>query len=353
MNFKRLFFGGKDVFGLDIGSSCVKVVHLRQEADGYTIASAERVEIVQNVIADHGKVDNIIKAIRKCIKSSQIKTRYAVCGLSGPDVAARCFKFPGLRAGEINNAVLFEAEHVCPFDHGQFIVDYQVIDKGNNDSKNNDQIKGVLVASTADAIGRKSRLARAAYINCVLMDVEGLALLNCFSHCEKSVPGETTAILDVGSKFTNLAILRDDKLPFVRDIFHAADEIVDHIASESDISSQAVRDNLYSRQDKAQDSKQLTDSLETACANLVTDITETLRYHFVQHGHTVDKILVCGGFANANGFIEFLDSKLSAEVILWNPLSKMKIAPKANFADIIEQYGPSLVVAAGLAMRTI
>ncbi len=67
----------------------------------------------------------------------------------------------------------------------------------------------------------------------------------------------------------------------------------------------------------------------------------------------VDKILVCGGFAKAKGLIELLNAQLPPQVTLWNPLSNMEHDSNARGIEIIDEHGPSLAVAAGLAMRTI
>ena len=121
-----MYSGNKDVFGLDIGTSFVKAVQLGRDGDGYTVRAVERVAISGEAGNGRDKAENIIAAVKKCVQSAQIKTKYAVCGLCGPDVASRRFSFPSLSKDEISNAVMYEAEQVCPFDSGKFIVDYQV-----------------------------------------------------------------------------------------------------------------------------------------------------------------------------------------------------------------------------------
>ena len=96
MNLRRLFSGKKDLFGLDIGSSCVKAVQLRQDEQGYELIAAGRAEVVQHDNVNRMKTNALVAAIRKCVKAAEIKTKYAVCAICGPDVAARRFKFPAL-----------------------------------------------------------------------------------------------------------------------------------------------------------------------------------------------------------------------------------------------------------------
>jgi len=358
LNFKRLFYGSKDVFGLDVGSSYVKAVQLRQDEHGYSVVAAGWSQISQDGADDRAQIDNVVNAIRKCIKSAQIKTKYAVCGISGPNVALRRFKFAAVGAEEIETAVLSEAQQACPFEEGQFIVDYQLFNNNTagdlgeaSNSRDSGAIRGVLAAATMDIIGHKSQVVKAASLNCVLIDVDGLALLNCFLECGKHDGGEPVGVICVGDRITNFAILGGDGVPFVRDIGHAADEIVSDIVNKHNLSSQVVRDIVHGNSDK--DIAGLEASMKSAGSRLTGDIAQTLRYYSVQEGRGVGKIFVCGGFARAKGFISLLNKQLSTEVVLWNPLNKMRFDGDAHDTEIVKEHGSGLALAAGLAMRTI
>jgi type IV pilus assembly protein PilM len=321
------------------------------------VIAAGRTKVIQDSADEQAEISNIVTAIRKCVKSAQIKTKHAVCGICGPNVALRRFEFPAMETEEIEQAILSEAGQVCPFEQGQFTLDYQLFhNAGGNlqatsNSQQNDKIQGVLAAATMGMIGYRSQLVRAASLNCVLMDVDGLALLNCFLACEKAEHTDTIAMLGVGETFANLAILGNDGIPFVRDIPHAADEIINRVADEHNLSTQAARDILCGLGDK--DIGKFRDSLKTASAKLIADIVQTLRYYTAEEGRAIDKIFVCGGFACTNGFIELLNNQLPLEVVLWNPLDKMRYDDAVQGIETLKKHGSSLALASGLAMRTI
>ena len=255
--------------------------------------------------------------------------------------------------------MLFEADQVCPFDTSQCVVDYQLIGNAGNHLtsletlEKADKTRGVFVAATAEAVSTKSELVRSASLSCVLMDVDGLALLNCYLGCEGLQPGQTIAIMDIGSSFTNLAILRPGALPFVRDLPYAGDEIVRGVAADSELSRQRVRNTLLGRQEAAEAVTDLSAGLGKACERLISDINETLRYYVTQEGSPVEKIFVCGGFARAKGFIELLSERLTTEVLLWNPFRKIPLECSRQAIKALEENGPAFALAAGLAMRTI
>ncbi|MHC5059512.1 MAG: pilus assembly protein PilM [Planctomycetota bacterium] len=357
MSFKHLFHSSREVFGLDVGSSYVKAVQLHKDKKGYSVVKAGWMEIARDVINDKVDIKEAVSAIRKCVKSAQIKTKYAVCGIHGPNVALRRFRFPAMEAEQVEAAVSSEAEQVCPFEAGQYIIDYQLCNNGTagmSDAGNAEagrEVRGILAAATLDIVGRKNQLAKAASLNCVLMDVDGLALLNCLLESQSHNPKDKTAIICIGSKFTNFAALDASGVPFVRDIPHAADEIINSLAAGHNVSSQAMRDILSGPPDK--DIADFQSNMEKACSKLTGDITQTLRYYSIEGGQKIEKILVCGGFAQTKGFIKFLNKKLAAETVLWNPFDEMRFNCNPQSADFLKKHGSGFALAAGLAMRTI
>lgn len=350
MNFdwKQLLRGRQNkVFGLDVGSSTIKMVQLHKNGGGYIVTAAGIAQISDDADADR-KEANIVMAIRVCMQSAGIEVPMAACGVCGPEVAVRHFKFPLLPAAEMEGAVLLEASQTCPFNIDDGVVDYQLIPDGQ------ENITGVLVVATNRMVERKTRLAREAFLNAVLMDVDGLALLNCFGECEQSKTTGTMAILNIGSSFTNLVIMGSDALPFIRDIAYAGNDIIKQIAEENDISVSAVSRILAGHEESDKIQSELADSMKKASQKLITDVAETLRYYAAQRkAPFIEKIFVCGGFALVDGFVEMLNNQFPAEVKLWNPFDKMRCDANQACEKLLQKNGPAMAVAAGLAMRSI
>jgi len=349
LDWKRSFMLEKrEVLGLDIGSSAVKIIQLRKDGADYTVTAAGIVDIAASEDNNNLIEINTVGAICKCLESTGIQTRLAVCSVCGPEVAVRGFGFPLLQPEEIEGAVLLEAGQVCPFNVDDASVDYQLIPDGN------DKTSGVLVAATNRVLKRKRQLAEEAVLNCVLMDVDGLALLNCFSECEKPEAGRTTAILNVGCSYTSLAIMGNNNLPFIRDMAYAGKDIIEQIATENNLSAEAVGKILFTGEIADHPKFGLTDGLVRACQKLIVDVSETLRYYTAQEKTAVvDDVFVCGSFALIKGFIELLDSQLPARAVVWNPFDKMRCDAGQPCRDMLAKKGPAMAVAAGLAMRSI
>jgi len=352
LGFRRMFrFGKQQVLGLDIGTYSVKAVWLNKTAELYTVRAAGLVRIdQQNGDGCDGK-NRTVKALRQLLAQLGLKRGLAVCGLSGPEVAVRSFQFPQLPEEEIEGAVTLEASQVCPFSLEQATVDYQLVD-------NSDQsLRGLFVAATNTLIQSKVRLVEQTSLDCALMDVDGLALLNCFTELEKPDPAETIAILNVGNSYTTLAIVGENGQPFVRDISYAGGAIIEQVATDRGLSIEAVREAL--QQPSADQSADLRAAVQRACWKVADDVNTTSRYYKAQRRSTAfERIHVCGGFALVDGFVELLSDRLAAKAVLWNPFEKVQFATdrpgSGNALDTeMKKLGPVLAVATGLAMREI
>jgi type IV pilus assembly protein PilM len=344
----KLEIENREVFGLDIGSSSVNAVQLSKKGKKWVIKAAGRAGIAP--CHEEDDQTNTVSAISQCLKSMGIRTRRAVCGISGPEVAVRDFQFPSLSREEIESAIYFEAAQVCPFNADDATVDYQLIERGRED------VRGILVAATNDLINNKTELAKKASVDCVLMDVDGLALLNCLGECE-DIAEQTTAVLNIGCSYTTLAILggRDvSALPFIRNVSYAGNDIFRAVAAENNMSEEAVREILFDGKDAKERPNAFEESFEKACDKLIVDVTESLRYYAAQDKSSfVEKIFVCGGFAMIEGLVDLLDRHLPSKVVLWNPLEKLLCVANKSCKQILNENGPAMAVAAGLAMRSI
>lgn len=347
-----------DVIGLDIGSSVVKIIAMNKDNVGYIVKAAGFAEIAADsensldTVHDEKIAVKIINAINesfamaKLRAKQKIKTNLAVCGVSGPEVAVRDFAFPRLPEEEIESAISLEADVICPFNAGQAAIDYQVI------SENDEKTKGIIVAATKSLLAGKNKLANKAGLKCVLMDVDGLALLNCFNNLVQDCDREASAILNVGGENTTLAIMNKEGWPFVIDTSSAGNDIITQILSENEISRKSLYSILF---DNAEDVPfEFASSLEKASERLISGVSNALRFYATQEKSVpVRKIYICGGFAIARGFIELLSRRLGTEVVLWNPFSNIRCDASQGCKEILIKHGHTLAVAAGLAMRSI
>jgi type IV pilus assembly protein PilM len=349
LNFRQwLKLKPKDILGVDIGSSVIKIIQMRKDPEGDYVTTAHAAELPS--VQHEGETTreiSTVKAIRDCLKIEKIKTKMAVCSVSGKQVAVRYFKFPQLSQEETEGAVMLEADQVCPFNVDISCVDYQLI------PTDDESVKGVLVAATNKLIQEKKSMIDNASLDAVLMDVDGLALLNCFYQYQKDDTSQISAVLNVGSSCTNLAIVDGNGIPFIRDIAYAGDDIIKKVSKPLGKTPEQVKELLFSFEGSESDSNNLRAVLEQASQELIHDINGTLRYYTTrENSSAVEKVYVCGGFALAKEFVNILDQHLYPEAVLWNPFDRIPYNVNPECEQFLKKNGPAMAVATGLAMRS-
>jgi len=347
-----MLFGRSDVLGLDVGCASVKMIGLRKDNAGYAVTAAGISEIEAS--ENNGVViqrSDTVRAIRRCISQMAVRTKLVVCSLGGPEVVVRDFGFPSMLAEEIQGAIELEASEVCPFNTEYGAVDYQLMPHDDDD------VDGILVAATNSLIDERLEVAKEASLDCAIIDVDGLALLNCFTEFEKPEPGSAVFILNIGSGRTTVAILSEEGRPFVRDMTYAGNAIIGDVASAAERSVEDVGRILSSG--TAEEREGLDEGLRQACRKIATDVNSTSRFHKSQHNTGEFKqVHVCGGFALVEGFVEMLNEELSMEARIWNPFGKVRLDTKrkryrGETVALLHSSGPAMAVAAGLALRTV
>jgi len=346
-------------FGLDVGSYAVRVVQLHRGEEGYRLAGAGVCQLggpecEEGVFGEAG----VLEAIRHSCREAQVRGRHAVCGVSGTEVAIREFDFAHLPVEEVGQAVYLEAAQVCPFELERSTVEYVLADSegrfsgrgGVRGCEGTLTSSGVMVAAANEVIEAKRRLVEEAGYRCVLMDAETLALMNGFESLQTDPWSSSVALLDVGNRYTHLAIMREGELPFARDLAHAGAEIMGRLAVLSGSTSESECGEVAGGVVEGARPEVLAE----ACEDLLGEVDNTLRYYTVQQRiRKVERIYISGGMSLYPGFVDLLKSRLPGEVSLWNPLSAMSSVGEDSDSELVREQGSAFAVATGLAMRTV
>ena len=353
-----LDFIRRPLVGLDIDSSGVRMVQLRRKNGQHVVTGAAACDIAPWGDDQDLHRKNTLQAVRQCLDTLGSKSKLAVCGVRGPEVVVRSFEFPALPAEEIKGAVELEASQVCPFGTEESTLDYQVTSSGEK------KTRGYWVAATESLIASRRQLVRDAGLDCALMDVDGLALLNCLegssgpaSQADKTEDDNThggarPALVSVGEFYTSIAIVNHTHRPFVRDVGSGDQDILHEMVRQTRLTPETIRTALLGR--TPTDDTTIQQGLEKACTPLLDDIATTLRYYVAENRSTrISRVLVCGDLALSGNFIELLEAKLSIEAAPWNPVAEMPCEMEAQRKARLKENGPLMAVATGLAMRTI
>lgn len=96
--------------------------------------------------------------------------------------------------------------------------------------------------------------------------------------------------------------------------------------------------------------------LGDALGDLISEIQDTFKYYINRRiVPRVDKVRLCGGTAKFPDIDEFFASQLGVPTQLWNPFARIDVsAVERKYPQgFLDELAPSMVVATGLAMRSV
>jgi len=126
----ELLSGRKKLVGLDIGSSSLKLVALKETPKGYILNRFYQLPIPRGVIVDGALLDQekLSAKIKELFKLSSCPAKSIVTSLSGHAVISKKVSLAKMDEGELRELITEEATKYLPFDNmAEVYFDFQVL----------------------------------------------------------------------------------------------------------------------------------------------------------------------------------------------------------------------------------
>jgi len=209
-----LFRKRRESFGLDIGSSAVKVVQLDGAGRSFELRAYAMVPLPHNAIAEGIIKDPpaVVAAIKEAVGKAGIKTKTAAISVSGRELIVKKVQLPRATSREIADAIQLEAEHHIPFAIDEVFLDYQVVGETSN------SMDLILVAVKKSKVTEYFAVAEEAGVSPVIVDLDGFAMENQYELNAADTGGDAVALIDIGASVMKTNVIRGGASIFARDI---------------------------------------------------------------------------------------------------------------------------------------
>jgi type IV pilus assembly protein PilM len=340
----------KELVGLDIGSSAVKLVEVR--AGGKAGAEYQLVNIgleplppeaiVDGAIMDSGAV---IDAIQRLFSTLKVKTAEVATSVSGNAVIVKKISLPQMSPEELAESIHWEAEQYIPFDIQDVSLDYEVIEGGSGGN-----MDVLLVAVKKDKISDHTSVIAQAGKTAQVVDVDVFALQNCYEVNYGIDPARVVALLNIGASVMNINILRGSTSIFNRDIAVGGNQYTDAIQKELNVSF----DQAETMKRGGEGASNVQPILQTVSENIALEIQKTFDFFKATSSEDrIDRIFLSGGASVVPGLRELLSDRFEAGVEFLNPFNNVTYNPREFDPDYINEVAPCAAIAVGLAVRRV
>jgi type IV pilus assembly protein PilM len=346
------FTRSKTVVGLDIGSSAVKAVELRQAGKSYKVAPLANEPVPADSIVDGAIIDGgaVADAIRRIFQSNAFKTKDVVTSLSGNAVIVKKINLPVMTEAELAESIHWEAEQYIPFDIQDVNLDYQILDHGTGpDSRGAMEV--LLVAAKKEKIADCTGVISQAGCTPVVVDVDAFALQNACEENYALEPDAVVVLVDAGASAMTINIVSGGQSLFTRDISLGGNAYTEAVQRELNLPFDAAE---LAKKGQPVDDVTFEDVkpvLHAMTETVLLEIQKTFDF-FRASAPTdrIDRIFLCGGAAAVDGVAEALEQRFAAPVEMLDPFRKIEF-DKSQAGMPHGELTSSVAVAVGLALR--
>ena len=343
----------KDVIGLDIGCSSIKLVELKEDKNGFKLQNLAISPLPPEAIVDGALMDSvtIIDTIRDLFNTSRTKTKDVVTSVSGHSVIVKKISLPLMTEAELEESIQWEAERYIPFDINDVNIDFQIF---GSTSENPEVMDVVLVAAKKDIINDYVSVIMESGLNPVIVDIDSFALENMLAMNYDIEKEEAIAIANVGASITNMNIIKNNISAFTRDIFKGGNQVTEEIQRQLHVDHEEAEKIKVGTKVDLTSQPIIQNVLKTACESLAVEIGNSL--DFFQSTTTYEKITriyLSGGGSKIKDFDIILQQQIGIPVEVVNPFKKIDYSGKNFDMEYLREIGPIMAVGVGLASRKV
>jgi type IV pilus assembly protein PilM len=352
-----MLFGKKDqLFGLDIGSSSLKLAEVRQTGKGYRLVNAGIVQLPPEAIVE-GAVMNapaVVDGIVELVEKHKPESRNVATAVSGHSVIIKKITLPQMSKEELEQSIQWEAEQYIPFNIQDVNLDYQILSDGKEAKEENGQMDLLLVAAKRDLVEDYASLLREAELRPVLMDVASFAVENMVEVNHDIEEDEVIAVFNIGASITNVNIFRRGGSLFTRDIHFGGNQYNEQIQKKAYVSFQEAETRKLGSADSERAGDVVQEVIGGVTESLLNELQRSLEFFLASsEGEKINRVMLSGGCSALAGLVEKMQNRLGIPVKLANPFQTITADTNRLDPKHLEEIAPLMGVSVGLAIRKV
>jgi type IV pilus assembly protein PilM len=343
----------RNCIGLDIGSSSIKVVQVKESKKGLTLINFGIEPISPQSIVD-GSIFNqsaIVDGIRSVFSRLHIKRKDVALAIAGHSIIIKKIAVPPMTAEELEEQISWEADHHVPFDKEDVELDYQVL----RDDNGQGQMELLLVAAKKEVVHDYAAVAREAQLNPVVVDVAAFAAQNGFERAYGFEQNEAVVLVNLGASISTMTILQDGINAFTRDVTIGGNAFTEEIQKQLHVGYEEAESYKVGSAN-AVESDLVPEEVHRVMAQVADLIAGELQrsidfFLATTAGAEIKKIYLSGGTARVPKLREAIEARARLPVEVVDPFRNVAIDESRFDVPYLRAHAPMATVAFGLALR--
>ncbi len=359
--FQNIFslFGTKEknILGVDIGSTSIKIVQLRKEKERAVLETYGELSLANYAKTEAGRSvilvnDKLKEALNDVITESQAKASRAIVSIPLKNSFITTMTMPELRPNELKDAITYEARKYIPIPLSEATTDWWVLPPQSTESAvtslgspKRSNINVLLVAVPNDVIEKYKNIFSKIGITIDAFEIESFALIRS-AHQESG----TALLMDMGASSTKIVLVDAGVVRMAHSInqggWGLSQALQQSLGLDFERAEALKREFGIIRRPETQGAVSV---LEPLIDSLATEAERFLLDWKRKGGRGISKVFLAGGGALLRGIDNVMIKKFGVETEIINPFSKI-IYP-AFLEPRLKEIGPAFANAVGLALR--
>ncbi len=342
-----LLSGVSDFFGLDIGTTAVRLVQLRGNGPVKSLVKYAYVPIDNKTVQGDSSNEQkrLAHTINELVSQARMTTRNVAVGLPSQRVFTTLVDIERLPKNELGKAIQYQADALIPTPINQSKVDWALIGDSPVDKA---KLEVLLTSVTNDFIEGRLDLLESIGLNVIAFEPDNLALTRALIP-EGSAPPQM--VIDIASKTTDLVIAMNGLPRLTRSIPTGTETIIRAAAQNLNVNDKQADQFVFKfglGKDKLEG--QVYQAIITTIDLLTTEIDKSIKFFQARYPQTkLDRMIVTGTAASLPELPLYIANKFGVNVEIGNAWRNVSTTPdrQNELLAVSNQFG----VAVGLAER--
>ncbi len=343
-----LLSGVSDFFGLDIGTTAIRLVQLQGSGRNKSLIRYAHVPVEAKIAMSDSKADQqkLMQAVHDLLAQAHVATRHVAVGIPSQRVFSTVVDIDRLTPSEIAHSIELQADSLIPTPIAESKLDWAVL---GDSPKDKNKVEVLLSSVTNEYIESRLDMLESIGLNVVAFEPDLMALARAVIPADATTP---QMVVDLGFKATDIVVAFNGAPRLARTIPTGMEAIIKAAAQNLNIDDKQAQQFVSKfglGKDKLEG--QIYNAITGTVEILVSEIEKSIK--FFQSRYTavrVDRIIVTGGASSLPEFPLFIANKFGLNVEIGN--AWRNVAFPADRQNELLAAASQFGVAAGLAERT-
>lgn len=342
-----IFKQSLDYFGLDIGSTAIRLVQLKKTGANPALVTYGDIEVPANLIASDSQTDRdrLAGLVRQLIKDTKVSTKNVVAALPSSKIFASVITTPKLSQAELAKAIRYQADQYIPMALDQVKLDWSVVGPGKTDN----ELEILLVAAPNTATAKYLDVLEKAGLEILALESNATALTRALL----SPTSPAVLLLDIGSIQSDVTAVIGGTPRLIHSIAVGGTTFIKAVGQNLGLDETQATQFTYKfglTQSKLEG--QVMKAIQTSLDLLTDELNKSAKFVAGRYPNTkLEKIILTGSTSALPELPTYLANATGLPVEIGN--AWVNVSYPARMQEALLNVSNSYSVATGLALRLL